>query len=69
VGCKIKGVRRILETLGNFGFTLSDGHITLGMLFLAGMAATRNVTDRGHYEKFGRETRGVPLDVAELQLV
>lgn len=33
VGCKIKGVRRLLKEGGAFGVIVADGAVTLGMLF------------------------------------
>src|SRR4051794_29920763 len=34
VGCKIKGVRRIIKKLGSFGVLIFDENVTLGLLFL-----------------------------------
>jgi len=35
VGCKVKGVRRILDTLGKLGVLVDDGEIKMSFLFLS----------------------------------
>ena len=40
VGCQVKGVVRLLKLLGQFGFTIEDKSVKLGMFFMAGMAET-----------------------------
>src|SRR5437868_4269436 len=52
VGCKVKGVRRILSTLGNFGIKVEDGNVTMSMLFIG--AALVSPASRERYEEFGR---------------
>jgi hypothetical protein len=65
VGCKIKGVRRILQELGNFSVTIEGGNVTLGLLFVG--AALVNPSQKGQYEKLGSEHGKVPLDPEELR--
>ena len=36
VGCKIKGVRRLLKTLGDFGVSVDGKNVSVSLLFLAG---------------------------------
>ena len=38
VGCKVKGVRRILSNIKSFNVKISDGNTTLGLLFLSLLA-------------------------------
>jgi hypothetical protein len=66
VGCKIKGVRRILETLGRFGVNVSDGNLRLSFLFLPG-AFSREDERRQRYEEIGALTQGIMLNPSELQ--
>jgi hypothetical protein len=66
VGCKIKGVRRILDTLGRFGINLTDGHVQLSFLFLPG-AMSREGDRQRRYEEIGALTQGVMLDPSALQ--
>ena len=69
VGAKIKGVRQILSTLGNFGVTIKDAGLTLGMLFLAGMAVSRELAGKSEYIRVGEFVKSVPIDADELQAV
>ncbi len=69
VGCKIKGVRRILSTLGEFGAVglaveQHEQTLTLGLLFLGGLAVG-DPEHREEYEEMGRRTKNVPLDARE----
>ena|SRR3990172_3827506 len=67
VGCKIKGVKRILERLGEFDVLIDrDGTYYLGPFFLAGMAEAEE-GKRPDYEELRRATRGVRIDRRELQ--
>ncbi|MGC8641526.1 MAG: hypothetical protein ACP5XB_16800, partial [Isosphaeraceae bacterium] len=62
VGCKIKGVRRILETLGKFGVTVQDEDtdLKLRFLFLPG-AISPEERRRKRYEELSRLTREVRI--------
>lgn len=62
VGCKIKGVCRLLSSVGNFGVVIFDhgSPLTLGMLFLG--AALANPEKRGKYETLGEQFGKVPFD-------
>jgi hypothetical protein len=55
VGCKIKGIRRLLKTLGDFGVSIQDEEISVNWLFLAGaaLASSRQHVDR--YQQLGRQ--------------
>jgi hypothetical protein len=69
VGAKIKGVQRILSTLGDFGVTIKDAKLTLGMLFLAGMAVSREPGHKNEYIRVGEFVKSVPIDAEELELI
>lgn len=49
VGCKIDGVRKILETADSFGVKVDAGKFTLGFLFLVGMTLARGESQRQYY--------------------
>ena len=69
VGAKIKGVQQILRTLGSFGATIQDAELTLGMLFLAGMAVSRELTSKNEYIRIGEFVKSVPVDANDFQAV
>ena len=59
VGCKIKGVRRLLKTLGDFGVSVRDEDISVSLLFLA---ATISSPDRGdRYRQLGIQSRNLKI--------
>lgn len=66
VGCKIKGVRRILDTLGQFGVSIEDGALKLSFFFLPGIDRMEP-SRRRWYEELGQRTRGLSVDPAELR--
>ena len=61
VGCKIKGVRRILDEAGKFGVRIEgpDG-VNLSFLFLTGGIKKEGRT-REQYQELGVRTSDVPL--------
>lgn len=67
VGCKIKGVRRLIKRLENFGFAIRPEreNISLNLLFLSA-ATERPVTVHHYYEELGRFARDIPLPSGEL---
>lgn len=71
VGFKLKGVRLLLEKLGDFGFQVfgRDGKMMLGMLFLPGpfLVSTPDVLEL--YAYFGEKTKSVPLNEEDFQCV
>jgi hypothetical protein len=69
VGCKIKGVRHILQTAGDFGVTLDDGNVQLGLFFFIGAAVAKDEEQKRRYEELGRMAKNVVLNRAELELV
>lgn len=67
VGCKIKGVKHILQAAGDFGVTVDDGRIQLGLFFFVGAALAKDTLQRMRYEELGRVASKVTIDSRELQ--
>ena len=68
VGCKVKGVRRILDTLGKLGVLVDDREVKMSFLFLSG-AFSREDARRKRYVEIGTRTRGIRINPKELQTV
>jgi hypothetical protein len=66
IGCKIKGVKHILQTAGDFGITVDDGDIQLGLFFFVGASMAKEESQKKRYEEL-RVARTVRLDRRELQ--
>jgi hypothetical protein len=66
VGCKIKGVKHILRTAGNFGVALDDGDVRLGMFFFVGAALAKDDAQRSRYEQIGAKAKEAIVDRKEL---
>jgi hypothetical protein len=66
VGCKIKCVKHILETVGNFGITVDDGGVSLGLLFLAGAAQAKDEEGKCRYQELARIAGREVVDRREL---
>jgi hypothetical protein len=69
VGCKIKGVRHILQAAGAFGVSLDDGMVRLGMFFFVGASWAKDESQRTRYEQIGREAKDVTMRREELEAV
>jgi hypothetical protein len=68
VGFKLKGIRNILATLGEFSLYVSDGkEIMLGLLFWAGMQKNANHMSIEHYQRFATKTKDIPVNLSELE--
>lgn len=66
-GCKIKGVRRLLQTLGNFGVLVQERPILLGFLFLAaGCHIDEDAPARKIYDEIVSRARSAALDRSEV---
>jgi hypothetical protein len=65
IGCEIKGVQRLLETLGEFGMSVEDADVELKFLFLAGAIHSPNMRTR--YGSLGRRTPRMKIPRRELQ--
>lgn len=55
VGCQIKGLPKALNLLGTFGLLISDGKLTMGMIFIACMAETNELEARECYKELGEK--------------
>jgi hypothetical protein len=75
VGCKIKGVRRLLEDGGNFGVSVKDEGVRLSFLFLIGLSLPEDKDEqerRRMYTECAKATQNVFLEkreVGNLQVV
>jgi len=67
VGCKIKGVKHILQTAGNFGVTVDNGALPLGLFFFVGAALAKDDVQKKRYEELGRLAKHATLDRKDLQ--
>jgi hypothetical protein len=67
VGCKIKGVKQILQSAGNFDVTIDDGAIKLGIFFFVGAAVAKDEAQKKRYEELRRVAKNVTLDRRELE--
>ena len=66
VGCKIKGVKHILQTAGDFGVTLDDGDVQLGLFFFVGASMAKEESQRKRYEQLRLVASAAILDKREL---
>jgi hypothetical protein len=69
VGCKIKGIKHILQTAGDFGVALDDGDVRLGMFFFVGAALAKDAAQRNRYEQIGQKAKEITVDRKELEAV
>lgn len=67
VGCKIKGVKHILESAGNFGVLVDGETIKLGLFFFSGAAIAKDEFQKQLYEKLKHFTKDATLDRSVLQ--
>ncbi len=68
VGCKIKGVRRLLKQIGPFGVIVQDGPILLGMLFMAaGWHLQEDTPARKVCDEILTHAQNAALDPAEIR--
>jgi hypothetical protein len=64
MGCRIKGVRSVLEDIGSFDVALSHGRIKLKMLFVALHGPFASDPDaRDAYRQLGRALPDIELEV------
>lgn len=68
VGCKVKGITRLLDRLKSFGLVVEpEGEdVRLNLLFFSA-AFERPATVHRYYEELGRFTKDVSVDSEELQ--
>jgi hypothetical protein len=51
VGCKVKGVKRLLSEMGSFGVTVQNDNVFLELFFLLGRSAARDSVQRRRYDQ------------------
>ena len=70
VGCQVKGLLRALRLLGDFGLIVSDGNVSLTMIFMviALMAENERPEATARYKELGRlaAERNVSIPANEL---
>jgi hypothetical protein len=69
VGCKIKGVKHILQTAGDFGVCLDDDLVRLGMFFFVGASLAKDEGQRRSYEQIGQKAKDITMDRKDLEAV
>lgn len=69
VGCKVKGVKQILRTAGDFGVSLDDGDVRMGMFFFIGAALAKDEAQRLRYDQIGQKANEAMVDRTELEAV
>lgn len=67
VGCQIKGLPKALNLLGTFGLLISDGRVTLGMIFIACMAETNELEARECYKELGEKLSSTEIPKEQLE--
>ncbi|MFQ5730702.1 MAG: hypothetical protein ACE5KM_01985 [Planctomycetaceae bacterium] len=64
VGCRVKGVRAVLEDIGSFDVSISHGKVKLSMLFVAFHAVFSDDDDsRLAYRKIGQAASKCDLEL------
>lgn len=69
VGCKVKGVKRILDAIGEFGalgILIRDGKVNLAVLLLGAALVNPNQTE--NYKRVSSDLPDTPIDSKELPL-
>lgn len=68
VGCQVKGLPKALQLLGSFGVEISDGKLTLGMIFIACMAETTDLEAKDRYRELADKVKSakVPDEIKDL---
>ncbi len=68
VGCKIKGIKKIVADAGSFGLDLDGGCFKLRFLFFLGANSAKDATQKQHYYELrdivGDEVLDQPLQFA-----
>jgi len=67
VGCKIKGVKHILQAAGDFGVSLDDGDVQLGLFFFVGASVAKDIDQKKRYDELRQVAKTATLDKRELQ--
>lgn len=67
VGCKIEGVKHILDMAGNFGVRVDDGEVKLGLFFWMGASLAKDELQKGRYEELNRLAKDAAIDRREFK--
>jgi hypothetical protein len=67
VGCKLVGVKSILDSAERFGVGAGNGEVKLGLFLWVGALLTRDETQKQRYEELRHLAADVRLDRHELQ--
>ncbi len=67
VGCKINGVKHILDSACGFGVSVDDGSVKLGLFFWMGASLATEEDQKQHYEELRELARDAALDRRQLQ--
>lgn len=62
VGCKIKGVKRLLNMLDAFGVIVAEKNLVLGFLFLAAFGAADKAERQPDVKEFAQKYGYLPVD-------
>jgi len=65
VGCKIEGVRKLLQTAGDFGVTL-DTDVRLGFFLFIGAVAAKDAKQKQRYQELARIAKDTSVARAQL---
>jgi hypothetical protein len=66
VGCKIRGVKHILRTAGDFGVMIDGDGLKLGFFFFVGASMTRGEDGKKLYEELRQIAKDVKVNHDEL---
>jgi hypothetical protein len=64
VGCKIKGVKHLLQTAGNFFVSVDSGKIKLAFFFALGERVARDPEQRHYYTQLAALAQDAELQLA-----
>jgi hypothetical protein len=67
VGCKIEGVKRILDAAGAFGVETGSGPIRLGFFFFAVAAVGKTEDQARRYRELGQLTKDAAIEREQLK--
>lgn len=67
VGCKIKGVKHVLDTAGDFGVEVGRGPVKLGFFFFLGASRARDAGKVQRYQDLKKLAKDATIDRSELQ--
>ena len=66
VGCKIKGVKHLLEAMGTFGFVVENANVFLELFFVMGKSSARDQDQRRRYDEVIPLVKGAAIGRGEI---